>query len=121
IFTIEDEAAQNEFHNFKCNVISDLFVNTHQDNKLSLNFTETGIAYGNTEISSMEVKCEIGIKTTFVDFTARLIIGVRMECGINFAAIIEIKHANNQISTILIPGTRTYDPAGITGDPHSSE
>ena len=35
--------------------------------------------------------------------------------------VVKVKHENGNERLIYIPGTRTYDPAGMTGDPHASE
>ena len=35
--------------------------------------------------------------------------------GINFAGSVSVRHKTGEERVIFIPGTRTYDPAGITG------
>ena len=37
--------------------------------------------------------------------------------GINFAGTVRVCHKSGQQRLIYLPGTRTYDPAGITGLP----
>ena len=37
--------------------------------------------------------------------------------GINFAGSVLVRHKTGEERVIYLPGTRTYDPAGITGKP----
>eukprot|EP00041_Stephanoeca_diplocostata_P024519 m.623601 g.623601 ORF g.623601 m.623601 type:complete len:339 (-) comp22545_c0_seq28:1035-2051(-) len=54
------------------------------------------------------------------DFTVDFSPTVRW--GINFAAIVKVKRSGSQSTGIIyIPGTRTYDPTGRSGDTHASE
>lgn len=39
--------------------------------------------------------------------------------GINFAGTVHVSHKSGEERVIYLPGTRTYDPAGITGKPQS--
>ena len=41
--------------------------------------------------------------------------------GINFVGVVQVKHDDGDERVIYIPGTRSYDPAGMSGDPHASE
>lgn len=41
--------------------------------------------------------------------------------GMRFVARINVQHVSGETSTIYLPGVLTFDPAGITGDSHSSE
>ena len=43
------------------------------------------------------------------------------EWGINFAGTVIVKQSDDKERKIYMPGTRTYDPAGKSGDPHASE
>ena len=36
--------------------------------------------------------------------------------GINFAGTVHVKHSSGEERIIYVPGTRTYDPAGLTGE-----
>ena len=40
--------------------------------------------------------------------------------GLNFAGLVRVRHGSGQERLVYLPGTRTYDPAGITGElrPH---
>ena len=40
--------------------------------------------------------------------------------GLNFVGVVRVTRDGAE-RLIYIPGTRTYDPAGISGDPHASE
>ncbi len=39
--------------------------------------------------------------------------------GLNFAGLVCVKHSEGQERVIYLPGTRTYDPAGLTGQCHA--
>lgn len=41
--------------------------------------------------------------------------------GISFACTIVVAHPDGNTFAMYIPGERSYDPAGMTGDPHASE
>ena len=41
--------------------------------------------------------------------------------GMRFVARIKVEHTTGEICTIYLPGVLTFDPAGISGDTHSSE
>lgn len=42
--------------------------------------------------------------------------------GLNFAGVVKVTPSDGSGERLIyLPGTRTYDPAGITGDPHASE
>ena len=46
--------------------------------------------------------------------------------GINWAGLLEVSHPGDnelwaQKRCVYVPGERTYDPSGMTGDPHASE
>ena len=42
--------------------------------------------------------------------------------GLNFAGVVKVTPSDGSGNRLIyLPGTRTYDPAGITGDPHASE
>ena len=41
--------------------------------------------------------------------------------GINWAGVVIAETADNVPRVIYLPGERTYDPAGLTGDAHASE
>lgn len=85
---------------------------------MQIQFTETGKKYGETIIS--EHKCQKPIdlsqskkpgrkKAKFIGRSCH-------EWGINFGATMIING-----TTIYLPGFKTYDPAGESGDEHSSE
>lgn len=35
--------------------------------------------------------------------------------------VVRVTHSTGEERSLYLPGTRTYDPAGMTGDPHASE
>jgi len=83
-------------------------------------FTERGIAYGDTGKTETKVNLQVlltkSVKLPEVRFEANPV----TIWGINFAASLVVVRATTQ-TRIFLPGVRTYDPAGITGDSHASE
>ena len=92
-----------------------------KDGEFKLSFQEHGTAYGETDPSDFLVEISFGAvsqlegsgSTTFSLSVNRS--PVQM-WGINFAGSVVVKHASGEERIIYLPGTRTYDPAGITGE-----
>lgn len=86
-------------------------------------WTETETAYGETETSSSTASTKIPLnKDLKSNFTSTVTLKPCEAWGINFAGSIEIQFdSSNEKFTVYLPGTRTYDPAGMSGDPHASE
>mmetsp|Transcript_20071 Transcript_20071/g.30053 ORF Transcript_20071/g.30053 Transcript_20071/m.30053 type:complete len:943 (-) Transcript_20071:48-2876(-) len=102
-----------------------------KDKGFTFNFTEKGKTYTdhkkeseakiNTKIVFRRTKSGSSkeyIKTRFIDKTC-------IKWGLNFSGKVEVKitklRCPTEVFYIYIPGQKTYDPAGRTGDPHASE
>eukprot|EP00045_Choanoeca_perplexa_P011205 m.117649 g.117649 ORF g.117649 m.117649 type:complete len:264 (-) comp15548_c0_seq3:2866-3657(-) len=86
----------------------------------TLAFTEKGTAYGESEPSEQHVT--LCIQLDGASLPGEFIFqdeGVT-QWGLNFAGTVTYKQSDS-MAYIYIPGTRTYDPAGLSGDPHASE
>jgi hypothetical protein len=84
-------------------------------------FQERGVAYGETDTSQQQAKLCLSNLPGTVDFKLAFDSTPTCRWGINFAGTTHVTHPSGIIRTIYVPGTRTYDPAGKTGDPHASE
>lgn len=90
------------------------------DKELKLSFQEHGVAYNETSTTDCLVETTVkliggesaGLSMT-VDPTPVVM------WGVNFAGRVIVKHKNGAEKEIYLPGTRTYDPAGLTGMSHS--
>ncbi len=89
-------------------------------NTFKFSFQESGTAYGDTAVSQCLVETtftcvdQLGISLQFNSIPI-------VQWGLNYVGTVTVTHGNSNKYTIYIPGTRTYDPAGKTGDPHASE
>lgn len=54
-------------------------------------------------------------------FDCQLVLRVTERWGIKFAGVAVIAHPDGRQHIVYLPGVLSFDPAGITGDPHSSE
>ena len=88
--------------------------------QFKLSFTERGVAYNEKETSTQlaETSFQTSGKT---DIQLKFDPSPTLKWGINFVGVIKVIHSNGNENALYIPGTRTYDPAGMTGDPHASE
>ena len=74
------------------------------------------MAYGEKEASDMMVEAQFSLPTSgrpsfFLHFSSQPV----EVWGINFAGTVRVRHGAGEERIIYLPGTRTYDPAGITG------
>ena len=87
------------------------------DGQFKFSFQEHGVAYGETEATDYRVEVSLPIpaeKST--GFTMKVDQRPVQMWGVNFAARVLVNHAGSgKERVIYIPGTRTYDPAGLTG------
>ena len=54
-------------------------------------------------------------------FKLNLVLENTDKWGMRFVGRINVQHPSGETPTIYLPGVLTFDPAGITGDSHSSE
>lgn len=79
-----------------------------------LSFQEHGVAYGETVATDklVEVSLDLSGQSDFqLSFSSEPV----TIWGINFAGSVKVIHPGSEARIIYLPGTRTYDPAGITG------
>lgn len=87
-----------------------------QDDEFQLAFQERGVAY-NEEGTTVQ-KAEVSFKIQGASppsFSLKVDPTPVVMWGINFAGKVVVTHNGGQERFIYLPGTRTYDPAGITG------
>ena len=70
------------------------------------------------KIAKVVLKLDPGVKPKF---KLNLILENTDMWGMRFVARINVLHPSGEVCTIYLPGVLTFDPAGITGDSHSSE
>ncbi len=85
--------------------------------EFKLSFQEHGVAYNETDASDCLVEASIVLhEGEGRSFSLQVDPSPVQMWGINFAGRVLIKHeSGGQERAIYLPGTRTYDPAGITG------
>ena len=76
---------------------------------------EHGVAYGDKEASDMRAKASFPLPSTTDEFSVHFSNQPVEMWGINFAGTVRVCHKSGGERLIYLPGTRTYDPAGITG------
>lgn len=93
-----------------------------KDGEFKLSFQEHGTAYGETDPSDflVETSFEVVEGSGSTAFSMSVNRSPVQMWGINFAGSVVVKHASGEERVIYLPGSRTYDPAGITGE-HSRQ
>ena len=77
---------------------------------------EHGVAYGEKEASNMKAEASFPLPVgVSLSFSLQFINHPVEKWGINFAGSVRVSHKTGEERLIYLPGTRTYDPAGITG------
>jgi len=97
------------------NRVDNLYVAS--DGQFKFSFQEHGVAYNETEATDFRVEASLPISAgNPTGFTMKVDQTPVEMWGVNFAARILVNHVNSgKERVIYIPGTRTYDPAGLTG------
>lgn len=100
--------------------VSNLYTWNSDSNTFTFSFQEKGIPYGESTTSEclVEASFHCGLNANFkLSFEAT----DSCQWGINFVGQVIVSHADGTQCRIYLPGVRTYDPAGKSGDPHASE
>ena len=86
--------------------------------EFKLSFQEHGTAYEESEPSDLLVETNLAIAAdgSSPGFSLAVNRSPVVMWGINFAGSVVVKHDSGVERIIYLPGTRTYDPAGITGE-----
>jgi len=142
-FALEDGKPGDDLRvafKFQSDVVKNLYKLDVVSGKLLFSFTETGVAYNEKENSSLVLEASLDLsKPGGCSVKLELEEKTVEKWGINFAGIVKVTHSTGKENEIFLPGTRTYDPAGLTGrslcflqcdimllclckgDPHASE
>lgn len=105
---------------FDRNVVANLY--SISEGELKFAFQEHGVAYNETTASSCLVEAAVELHPgARAGFSVAADANPVQMWGVNFAGRVVVKHQSGEEREIYLPGTRTYDPAGLTGDPHASE
>lgn len=83
--------------------------------QFQLSFQERGVAYGDTESSDHLVKVVLELAGA-ADFQLNFSTEPVTVWGLNFAGTVRVLRNGSEERVIYLPGTRTYDPAGISGN-----
>ena len=84
--------------------------------QLKYAFKENGVAYNETETSGLLCEATLNLKSSDpASFTLEFEEGAVQRWGITFCGVVRVKHASGEVREVYLPGTRTYDPAGMTG------
>lgn len=87
-------------------------------NMFTFGFQEHGVAYNDTDASSRSAQASFEVHPgTSPGFSLKVDSNPVQKWGINFAGRVIVKHVNGSERVVYLPGTRTYDPAGLTGKP----
>lgn len=118
-FALEDGGPGDDLREafkFQSGTVRNLYKYNEESGKLIYSFTETGVAYNEKEKTSLtsEVTLDLSqpggpsVKLELEENTVE-------KWGINFAGVVKVTHTTGEQNVIFMPGTRTYDPAGLTG------
>eukprot|EP01090_Pellita_catalonica_P003352 TRINITY_DN13023_c0_g2_i1.p1 TRINITY_DN13023_c0_g2~~TRINITY_DN13023_c0_g2_i1.p1 ORF type:complete len:298 (-),score=57.41 TRINITY_DN13023_c0_g2_i1:29-922(-) len=125
--TLKDQEGKNgvdvnDVLAFDKDSVSNLYTYDAQNGEFKFNLVDVGVPYGEKEVAkktaSAVIKTDPKAKPSYrLEFVQQ----PTVRWGINFVGMVKVLHDDGYIRTIYLPGERTYDPAGISGDPHASE
>mmetsp|Transcript_57580 Transcript_57580/g.187021 ORF Transcript_57580/g.187021 Transcript_57580/m.187021 type:complete len:1378 (+) Transcript_57580:43-4176(+) len=115
--------------------VPNLYEITGDGRRFDLSCTERNRCYAQRPDDSQErlprledsqsiVKAQLDIPLNpimFLRFSCQLVLRVTERWGMKFAGVALVTHPDGRQHIVYLPGVLTFDPAGITGDPHSSE
>ena len=85
-------------------------------NVFTFRFQEHGVAYHETEPSHRSAQASFEVQPgSSTGFNLKIDPNPVQKWGINFAGRVIVKHDSGAERAVYLPGTRTYDPAGLTG------
>lgn len=84
--------------------------------ELKLSFQEHGVAYDESSATDCLVEATVQLQGAAEELSARVEPTSVQMWGVNFAGKVVIKRRGGGERVIYLPGTRTYDPAGLTGE-----
>lgn len=86
------------------------------EGQLEFGFQEHGVAYNETDATGCLVETKVLLGRSIAGFTLATDPTPVQMWGVNFAGRVLVKHQSGEERVIYLPGTRTYDPAGLTGN-----
>ena len=118
-FALEDGQPGDDLRQafkFQSDAVNNLYKHDNSSGKLITSFTETGVAYNEKEKTSLTSETTLDLSqpggpSVTLEFEDNAV----EKWGINFAGVVKVAHATGEKGVIYVPGTRTYDPAGLTG------
>ncbi len=84
-------------------------------NKFEFDFQERGVAYNETEASVLRAQASFEVQASSPGVNLTVDHTPVVMWGVNFAGKVLVKHDSGRERCVYLPGTRTYDPAGMTG------
>ena len=122
---LPEPAALEGIMTLKSDTIEDLYtIDTVDENEscryLDFNFTDTGVAYNETETTSITINKRIKLDQCDKCLKLQWIQTPCIRDGINFVGYYKVFWPNSITIELLVPGMRSYDPAGIKFDSHAS-
>lgn len=86
------------------------------DKELKLSFQEHGVAYNETSATDCLVEATVQLEGAAEGLSITVEPSPVQMWGVNFAGRAIIKREGGGERVVYLPGTRTYDPAGLTGE-----
>jgi hypothetical protein len=84
--------------------------------QFTYSFQEHGVAYGEAEATGRKAEVTFSLPPgSSPAFSLHVSSQPVEKWGINFAGSVLVRHKTGEERVVYLPGTRTYDPAGITG------
>lgn len=93
--------------------VSNLYTTTGDE--LTFAFQEHGVAYDETNATDYLVEATVKLGGAANQPSLTLDSSPLQMWGVNFAGRVLVRHKSGEERVIYLPGTRTYDPAGLTG------
>ena len=115
---LPEPAALEGIMTLKSDTIEDLYtIDTVDENEscryLDFNFTDTGVAYNETETTSITINKRIKLDQCDKCLKLQWIQTPCIRDGINFVGYYKVFWPNSITIELLVPGMRSYDPAII--------
>ena len=118
-FALEDGQQGDDLRQalkFQSDSVNNLYKHDNASGKFISSFTETGVAYNETEKTSLTSEATLDLSQPGGPSVTLEFEEIPIEkWGINFAGVVKVAHATGEKGVIYLPGTRTYDPAGLSG------
>jgi hypothetical protein len=101
--------------------VDNVFAFDAATNTFMFDFTEFETAYNETTPSALHKTTQFVVAPPSNRLKLTLVADPVEKWGINWAGMVLAETSDKRPRIIYLPGERTYDPAGLTGDAHASE